>query len=168
VHGPSLDDDQQFAQMLQPFGTNPRVFPEPHTNNLNGISCRNAAVSPTSLPIANRNGVATAELFATSLPSPERTNQILNIGSNPTKSHFFNTDCVSCHTETRRPMDLQNVTSISRINPAALPTGQWDVRNFGWSPWPNGPHATVTRRTANETAAVVNFINSEASITQPH
>jgi hypothetical protein len=161
VHGSSLDGNQQFAQMLQPVGTNPRVLPDPHTNNLNLNSCRNGTVSPTSLPIGNRNAIATAELFATPPPSPERTKQILDVISDPTKSHFFNTDCVSCHTETRRAMDLQNVKDISGVNPSALPSGQWNVRNFGWSPSANAPQATVTRRTANETASVVNFINSE-------
>jgi len=35
------------------------------------------------------------------------------------------------------------------------------VRNFGWSPNLLGPaHATATRRTAAETAAVLSYINS--------
>lgn len=59
-------------------------------------------------------------------------------------------------------MDLLKVKDISGIDPAALPNGQWDVRNFGWSPGPRGSvQATITRRTAAETAAVVTFINSE-------
>jgi hypothetical protein len=161
VHGPTLDGNQQLAQLLQPFGTNPRVVPDPHTNNLNPITCKNAAVSPSSLPIANRNGVATAELFAPTPPSADRIQQILDVIPDPTKSHFFNTDCVSCHTETRRVMDLQNVKDIPGINSANLPNGQWNIRNFGWSPSGKGVQPTVTRRTANETAAVVAFINAE-------
>jgi len=160
VHGPTLDG-QQFAQMLEPFGTNPRVVPDPHTNNLNPITCKNAAVSSSSLPIASRNGVATAELFAPSPPSPDRTKQILDVIADPAKSHFFNTDCVSCHTETRRTMDLQNIKDIPGINAANLPNGQWNIRNFGWSPSNKGAQATITRRTANETASVIAFINSE-------
>ena len=161
VHGPTLDGNQQFAQMLQPFGTNPRVVPDPHTNNLNPITCKNATVSPSSLPIADRNGVATAELFAPSPPSPDRARQILDVIADPSKSHFFNTDCVSCHTESRRAMDLQNLKDIPGINPANLPNGQWNIRNFGWSPSNKGAQATITRRTANETASVVDFVNSE-------
>ena len=164
VHGPTLDGNQQFAQMLQPFGANPRVVPDSHTNNLSPITCKNAAVSPSSLPIANRSGVATAELFAPSPPSPDRTKQILDVIADPAKSHFFNTDCVSCHTETRRAMDLQQIKDIPGINPAALPNGQWNIRNFGWSPSGKGVQATVTRRTANETASVVTFINSEVVV----
>jgi mono/diheme cytochrome c family protein len=160
--GPTLDGDQQFAQMLNPFGTSPRVVPEPHTNNLNPITCKNAAVSLTSLPIAQRKGVATSLVFAAPVPSPAQTKQILDTIADPTKSFFFNTDCVSCHTETRRTMDLLNVTDISGINPAALPNGQWDVRNFGWGDAGKaGMQATVTRRTANETNAVVTFLNSQ-------
>ncbi|MFZ0869013.1 MAG: hypothetical protein WAN06_20370 [Candidatus Sulfotelmatobacter sp.] len=162
IHGPTLDGDKQFAQMLNPVGTNPRVVPEPHTNNLNAITCKNAAVSPTSLPIAQRRGISTSEVFATPATSADQTKLILDTVADPTKSFFFNTDCISCHTETRRAMDLLKVTDIPGINPAALPTGQWDVRNFGWSPSGKGPaQATVTRRTAAETAAVVSFINSE-------
>ena len=162
AHGPTLDGTLQFAQMLNPAGTDPRVVPEPHTNNLNPITCKNAAVSPTSLPIEQRRGVSTSEVFATAALSADQTKQILDTIADPTKSFFFNTDCISCHTETRRAMDLLKVTDIPGINPAALPTGQWDVRNFGWSPTGKGPaQATVTRRTAAETAAVVSFINSE-------
>ncbi len=169
AHGPTLDGAQQFAQMLNPAGTDPRVVPEPHTNNLNPITCKNAAVSATSLPIAQRSGVSTSAAFATPAPSADQTKQILDTIADPTKSFFFNTDCISCHTETRRTMDLLKVTNIQGINTAALPHGQWDVRNFGWSPTPKGPaQATVTRRTAAETAAVVTFINSEVLPKQQH
>jgi hypothetical protein len=161
AHGPTLDGDQQFAQMLNPFGTSPRVVPEPRPNNLNPITCKNAAVSPTSLPVALRSGVSTSAVFATPAPSAVQTKQILDTIADPTKSFFFNTDCISCHTETRRSMDLLNVTNVPGINPAALPNGQWDVRNFGWGDAGKaGMQATVTRRTANETSAVVAFINS--------
>jgi hypothetical protein len=160
--GPTLDGNQ-FAELLQPTGKNPRVLPEPHTNNLSPITCKNASVSATSIPVASRSGVATAELFAARPPTAERTKQILDLISDPTKSQFFNTDCVSCHTETRRAMDLQNVKDIPGIDPAVLPRGQWDIRNFGWSPTggKNPAVATVTRRAANETAAVAAFINAE-------
>ena len=162
AHGPTLDGNQQFAQLLNPPGTNPRVVPEPHTNNLNPVTCKNAAVSPTSLPTAQRSGVATAAVFATPAPTSEQAKQILDTIADPAKSNFFNTDCVSCHTETRRTMDVLKVKDIPGINPAALPNGQWNVRNFGWGPAGLfGMQATVTRRTANETAAVVTFINSE-------
>jgi hypothetical protein len=59
-------------------------------------------------------------------------------------------------------MELLQVTSIPGIDSAALPNGPWDVRNFGWAPAAKGSfQATVTRRTANETAAVVVFINGQ-------
>ncbi|MGB8478821.1 MAG: hypothetical protein WCE63_08270 [Acidobacteriaceae bacterium] len=160
VNGPTLDG-QQFAQMLQAAGAVPRVLPTPHTNNLNSITCRNAAVPGTSLPIAQRNGVATADLFITPTPPADKTKQILDVIADPAKSHFFNTDCVSCHTETVRAKELLNVSAILGIDPTALPTGSWDVRNFGWSPDERPIRAIVTRRTAAETAAVVAFINAE-------
>jgi hypothetical protein len=161
VHGPTLDG-KQFAQMLQPEGNVPRVVPEPHTNNLNQITCKNAA-APGGLPIAQRTGVSTADLFVDPPPPADKTKQILDVIADPGKSHFFNTDCVSCHTETRRTIELLNTKDIPGIDPTVLPTGSWDVRNFGWAP-PAGKgvfHAEVTRRTAAETTAVVTFINSE-------
>lgn len=163
VHGPTLDGAQQFPQMLTPAGTSgPRVVPEPHTNNLNPITCKNAAVSATSLPVAQRSGVSTSSVFTTPPPSADQTKQILDTIADPKKSFFFNTDCISCHTETRRAMDLLKVTDIPGISAAVLPNGQWDVRNFGWgNAGKAGMQATVTRRAANETEAVVAFINSE-------
>jgi len=161
VHGPVLDG-QQFAQSLQPVGTVPGVVPAPHTNNLNSITCKNAAVSPASLPVNSRMGFSTNELFVNTQPAPARIKEVLDLIADPTRSHFFNTDCVSCHTETRRAMSVLQLKEISGIDPAVLPPGDWTVRNFGWSPSIDGPiQATVTRRTAAETAAVIGFINSQ-------
>jgi hypothetical protein len=158
LNGPTLDG-VQFAQMLQPDTTFPRVVPQPSTNNLNPITCQSAALSPTSLPIASRNGVSTSVLMAAQPPPalpPDKIQGILDVINDPAKSHFFNTDCVSCHTETTAAMDLLHATTIPGVDTAVLPNGLWNVRNFGWK----GSHATVTRRTAAETAAVVAFINS--------
>jgi hypothetical protein len=168
VNGPTLDG-KQFAQMLQPAGTVPRVVPAPHTNNLNPISCVNAAVPGASLPLAKRSGVSTADLASTPAMTAAQTKALLDVIADPTKSHFFNTDCVSCHTETRRAMELLKVTDIPGIDHAALPNDTWDVRNFGWSPASKGAsQATVTKRTATETAAVVAYINSEVLAKQQH
>ena len=166
VHGPTLDG-QQFAQMLGPGGSVPRVVPVPHTNNLNSITCANAAVSPLSLPIAKRAGVATSDLFVTPPPPPDKTKEILDLIADPSRSHFFNTDCVSCHTETRRAMELLKVKDIPGLNSTVLPNGSWNVRNFGWSPAEGPAQATVTRRTEAETTAVVTFINSQLIARQP-
>lgn len=161
VNGPTLDG-KEFAQLLEAQGTDPRVVPDPHPNNLNPITCKNAAVRTANILIAERSGVATAQLFAASTPAPDKAKEILDVIADPTKSHFFNTDCISCHTETRLTMDDLKVTTIPGINSTVLPGGTWDVRNFGWgNAGKAGMQATVTRRTANETAAVVTFINSE-------
>jgi hypothetical protein len=164
VRGPTLDGTQ-FAQKLNPAGSSPRVVPTPHTNNLAPITCINAAVPADGPPVAQRHGVATASLFPDPPASANKTRNVLNVLNviaDPTKSHFFNTDCVSCHTETRRAMELLSPANIPKINAAPLPNGPWNVRNFGWSPLVEGPvHGTVTRRTAVETAAVVDFINAK-------
>jgi len=158
VKGPTLDG-KEFAQMLQPAAGGFQVVPEPHTNNLNAITCQNAAV-PANPPIADRRGDSTSEVFVNPAPAPDKTKAILDLIADPTKSHFFNTDCVSCHTETRRTMDIFKVSDIPGIDSRALPKDSWNVRNFGWSP-AGGLQATVTRRTAAETAAVLTFINSQ-------
>jgi hypothetical protein len=161
VPGPTLDG-QQLAQMLAPVGSTPPVLPVPSTNNLNIITCKNAAAGPGILPVTARNGLSTAGLFTGLAPAASTTTQILNLIADPSKSHFFNTDCVSCHTETRRSMSLQQVTQIPGIDPSVLPRTDWIVRNFGWSPPTEGPvQGVATRRTAAETATVVAFVNSQ-------
>jgi hypothetical protein len=119
-------------------------------------------VIPGSLPLAKRAGVSTAALFVTPQPPDEKINEVTKVIDDPDRSHFFNTDCVSCHTETRRAMDLLKTKEFPGIDTAVLPNSQYAVRNFGWSPGSKGSfQPTVTRRTAAETAAVVTFINSE-------
>jgi mono/diheme cytochrome c family protein len=166
VHGPTLDG-QQFAELLEPRGASFQVIPQPHTNNLNPTTCKNAVVSATSLPIGSRAGDATADVFVNPPLQSDRTKAILAVIADPVKSHFFNTDCVSCHTETRLMTKLPNFKNIPGIDTAVLPKDSWNVRNFGWSP-AGGLQATVTRRTAAETAAVVTYINSEMSPSQQH
>jgi hypothetical protein len=111
--------------------------------------------------VAGRKGSSTADLFVNPPPAA-KAKEILDSIVDPTKSHFFNTDCVSCHTETRRAMTLLNVTDVPGVDSGVLPNGEWNVRNFGWSPAIEGTiRGTVTRRTAAETAAVLAFINSQ-------
>jgi hypothetical protein len=163
VPGPTLDG-QQFAQMLQPVAGGFQVVPAPHTNNLNAMTCKNAA-APANPPVADRRGDSTSEVFVNPEPAPDKTKAILDLIADPTKSHFFNTDCVSCHTETQRTITMLKPKEIPGIDPTALPKDPWNVRNFGWSP-AGGLRATVTRRAADETAAVVAFINSNMLDTQ--
>ena len=163
MHGPTLDG-QQFAQMLNPIGANPRVQPAPHTNNLGAITCQNAALRAPGPPVGARQGSSTADLFASPAPPSSKTQNILDLIADPDRSHFFKTDCVSCHTDTRRGMEMLNIRSVAGIEPAVLPNGPWNVRNFGWSPPIEGPpQGTVTRRAATETAAGLKFINSMLS-----
>jgi hypothetical protein len=159
VHGPTLDG-QQFAQALTPVGSSPRVVPAPHTNNLAPATCQHAALRVPGPAVADRRGSSTSELFATPAPPSSKVRSVLDVVADPGKSHFFNTDCVSCHTDTRRGMEMLNIRSVAGIEPGVLPNGPWNVRNFGWSPPIEGPpQGTVTRRAATETAEGVKFIN---------
>lgn len=149
---PTLDG-KQFAQMLN-FRGGRIVQPAPATNNQNDITCRHAAFQPP-FPKEERKGVATADFFNGTLDAA-KVKTIIDIIADPVKSHFFNTDCVSCHTDTRQGMRLLRGFTVPGVATEALPKDDWNVRNFGWFDRP-----TITRRTATETAEVVNFINKE-------
>ncbi len=169
VRGPMLDG-VQFAEALSVLDKPHQVIPTPAPNNLNPITCKNAAspAGAAALPVAERKGLATASLFDMGdhpRVTPElatKINQTVDLIADPTRSHFFNTDCISCHTDTRRTLDLLKQANIPGVDPAVLPKEKWNVRNFGWFPSflrRGAVEATATRRTAAETAAVVEFIN---------
>jgi len=161
VPSPTLDGTQ-FAEMLTPIGSVPRVQPTPHTNNMAPITCRSATGGPASFPLAGRQGVATADIFAAQHMKAGPVQSIIARIDNPSVSHFFNTDCVSCHTATRLGMERVGATNIALVDPGVMPNGPYNVRNFGWSPPIEGPvHASTTNRTAEETQAVVDFINTK-------
>ncbi|KRP88703.1 hypothetical protein AOQ73_27905 [Bradyrhizobium pachyrhizi] len=162
VPGPTLDG-LHAAQMFSIVGET-HVVPRPVTNNENPVTCRHAALQNPPLPPTDRKGVSTADFIDANVPS-SRVLEIVNVIADARKSHFFNTDCVSCHTETAQPLTrkVQNFT-VPGVNRAVLPKEDWNVRNFGWFPsfLHGGPAAaTITRRAAAETADVVTFINSQ-------
>lgn len=157
VPSPVLDG----VQKAQAFTTGtPRVVPQPYPNNRNPITCSSAVLGPNALPIKERQGASTSDLFANQGLSTAKAAEILALIDDPGKSHFFNTDCVSCHTETRFAMDMQPRPALPQIDPASLPPGPYTVRNFGWSPQIDGVRGVATQRVATETAAVLEFINS--------
>jgi hypothetical protein len=169
VRGPMLDG-VQFAQALSVLDRPHQVIPTPATDNLNPVTCKNAALAagPATLPLAERKGLATAKLFdigdhpRVTPALAAKINQTVELISDPTRSHFFNTDCISCHTNTRRALDLLKHANIPGVDPAVLPKEKWNVRNFGWFPSflrRGAIEATATGRSAAETAAVVEFIN---------
>jgi hypothetical protein len=154
VHGPTLDGTQ-FAMMFTGSGASPA----PHTNNLAPISCASAAFPPVP-PIASRQGSSTSDVVP-GVSSLATASQTFDLIADPTRSHFFNTDCVSCHTETQRAMAMNIPLNAPGLSPDVIPSTEYVVRNFGWSPAVDGPvHPVATRRTANETAAVVAWINA--------
>jgi hypothetical protein len=156
VHGPTLDG-VQFAMMFS--GGPPGASPTPHTNNLAPISCASAAFPPVP-PFESRHGSATADTFSGS-PDVATISQTLDLIADPARSHFFNTDCVSCHTETERARELLQLANSPGLSPDVMPSGPYTVRNFGWSPEIDGPvHGVATRRTVAETTAVVAWINA--------
>jgi mono/diheme cytochrome c family protein len=175
VPGPALDG-AQFAQALAVLERPHQVIPTPAPNNLNPITCKNPAspAGAAALPVAERKGLATAELFDLGdqkLVNPQdvaKVEQTVDVIADASRSHFFNTDCISCHTDTRRALDLLQVKDIAGVDPSVLPKEKWNVRNFGWFPsfLRNTLEPTATRRAAAETAAVVTFINNNG-LAQP-
>ena len=159
VPNPVLDG-KQVAQMLS-FVDASHILPVPRNNNRNPITCRHAAFQNPPLPASDRRGVSTALIFDNGV-SGASARAIFEDIADPKISHFFNTDCVSCHTETRKEMDDFGLTHVPGVDPRVLPQESWNVRNFGWFPSffrPGVVEPTVTRRTATETAEVVEFIN---------
>jgi hypothetical protein len=87
----------------------------------------------------------------------------------PDHIHFFNMDCVSCHSTTTRMTNQGIKASFAKnrfktpkgitgyIATDVIPGNQWNVRNFGYFLG----SATVSSRTVTETAAVADFVNKE-------
>ncbi|WP_138472177.1 di-heme-cytochrome C peroxidase [Poseidonocella sp. HB161398] len=167
-------------QMLSFVGDrSKRVFPAPLTRNLAPVDCLfNQAIWAHDLPRPGPgDGVSTAELFAPGGNMPDRAAEIGAVIADTSRSHFFNTDCVSCHTETRRQMDAgpdpmaagAEIAAAEGIAAADLPADpggrldHWNIRAFGWFPGfgqtGERAHATVVRRTARETADVLACLN---------
>jgi hypothetical protein len=154
------------AQMLT-FKGGHAVMPLPSTRNVDAT-----------------HGVSTSTLFESSAPTTldqpaieglttPAKREISDIVANPLRSNFFNTDCVSCHSEStrRRFLNLPAAAGNLRFSPPAgvsgianeiLPQSPWNVRNFGWFQRGTGPvQPTATMRTANEIAAALEFIDVE-------
>lgn len=131
---------------------------------------------PTTTNIDGKRGVSTSLLFdrdiAKKLKSPgvaglprPTLEDIPDLIANPARSHFFNTDCFSCHSETtrRNALKLEVADAMFRfakqghVAPALLSDDFWNLRNFGWF----GDQATATHRTANEAVESAELINRE-------
>lgn len=154
------------AQMITGTSFGQRIIPVPTTTNL-----------------TSNQGVSTAMLLGIGIANrldnpvfPDRLEpqiqDIPDIIANPNKAHFFNTDCVSCHSANILSSQLTALGSgkyryklpanISGIDISLLPQSRWNVRNFGWFP-PASPNRaavpTVSIRTANEAAESADYIN---------
>ncbi len=169
VPAPTLGTNQ--AQMLS-FVDDKNVLPVPATENLG----KGKGVSTAMLFEGGIESKLASPVFGD--PARPRFQEIPDIIANPERAHFFNTDCVSCHSESARRQILNirtgdalfkyhNPPVISSVDAALLPNDRWNVRNFGWFPTFQGATETVTMRTANETAEAVEFINQEYLINTP-
>lgn len=123
------------TQMLS-FEGSGEVLPAPSTNNENPATCafNQPEAGGNLLPPgpANRKGSSTAVLFKSPDTATVRVNEIVDLIAHAEKSHFFNTDCVSCHTESQRALNLKSGQKFDHVAKARLPHSTWNVRNFGW------------------------------------
>jgi len=164
---PSQDPRQaHFSQMLNFTGDTPPVMPSPATRNRASIDCGINFPNSVTAQVPGA-GTSTAESFA----GRESIDTVSAVISDAAASHFFNTDCVSCHTETRKQIDdvrprsaraemVNKIAADSGIDPAVIPHGNWNVRVLGWAPIDElnntpGAHATISRRAATETHEVI-------------
>lgn len=169
-----------FAQMLSFVGgPDGAVIPPGLARNLLPVDCLANFLPQTQA--ADGQGRSTSTLFAPGANTPAAAAEVAEVVADPARAHFFNTDCVSCHSETRREIDAAAdgaaasaaIAQAEGIAPEAMPRGpddsgrafdKWNVRAFGWYPGfgPAGAraHPTVVRRAARETAEVVACLNS--------
>jgi hypothetical protein len=169
VDAPQAVLGKKSAQMLGLL-VHPAATPLPSTTNVDTAAGR--GVSTGVLFETDIAGRLTGSVFS-GTPRPVHSD-IPDIVANPERSHFFNTDCVSCHSESSRRKEL-NVSPIdamfrfavpagvSGLDETLLPKDRWNVHNFGWfqRPASSPALATVTMRTANESAESADFINRE-------
>ena len=102
------------------------------------------------------------DLPARTVDEKDKILEIMDTLVDPDASHMFNTDCVSCHTETWLGINLLKGNSHIKedIDKLLLPDQIWNVRGFGWFPRTRGPaQPTLSHRVGRETFAVLNFIN---------
>ena len=151
-----------------------RVMPEGRGRNALPVDCL-ANLFPIPQP-GPSDSVSTSTLFPDAANSLEAAEAVAAVVNDPAASHFFNTDCVSCHTETRRSLDAgadaTELAAKAGLDESALPRNpagnpsfdRWNVRAFGWfpgfSPSPTTrAQATAVRRTAAETEEVLACFN---------
>ena len=138
MQNPSLGG--KSSQMLTFRGGTP-VMPSPQTTNVDKTRGVNTAslISLTD-PADNKLG----SVVFPNLPNLKHK-YIPDLVANPQRAHFFNTDCISCHSESSRrnllkidktPNDFQFAipAGISGVDESFLPKSKWNVRNFGWFP----------------------------------
>jgi hypothetical protein len=181
-------DGHQYAQMYSPAAALQNVVvPIPYANNDYrdehdnfAITCRNAANANAGPPLERRVGYSTADILDKrpltdpdplehQAPNSSIMQSVLAAIVDPDKSHFFNTDCISCHTETALFQGRLSQAIIPGIHPCVLPgENTYNVRAFGWAPQHSDDRtrlipakATVSRRTATETTKVLDYINLE-------
>lgn len=178
-----------FFAMRKKDGVFQRVAPpslgglEAQMVMLNGGTAVMPPPTPGNISSSPRQGVSTAPLFAFKTgPVPASPaigglarptlQDIPDYIANPQLAHVFNTDCVSCHTETTRRKLLaipegdkrfQYVLpqGISGVDDTHLPAAPWNVRNFGWGVVRGNALPTISMRTANEAAEAAEFVNRE-------
>jgi hypothetical protein len=166
MRGPALDG-HNYAQLFNAAANQYKVVPAPYTNNRGRRTCKHAALPIPGPPIDDRSGADTALLLMNDgeVTSDEEKKKILKTIDtlvDPDASHMLNTDCVSCHTETRIGIDLlKNDSHIKEdVDKLLLPDHIWNVRGLGWFPRRTGPaQPTLSHRVGKETFAVLRFIN---------
>jgi hypothetical protein len=168
-------------------------FPPGPTSIMLAVMEKKPSVQPAPKPAENTPlgpmGIGTAPLFpsdinvndpvlpgATGALQDMKLKDIPDFVANPQRANTFNTDCVSCHTETTRRLELGFVkkptdpprfayqvsdNAISDVSPdvaPARPNGiSWNLRVFGWAPRDGKP--TISQRGANEAMESVDFFN---------
>ncbi len=149
------------------------VMPPPRPSNL-ARATKTAAGRGVSTSLLFRTGAGERlhEPVFAGTKSPT-LGDVPDLIANPQRSTFFNTDCVSCHSESARrralgiatesPFRFSRPPGTSGVDPEVMPKEDWNVRNFGWFPsfFQQTAVPTATQRTANEAAESAHAINRD-------
>ena len=96
---------RKFAQMLDFRTGRAKVAPAPATNNLNDDHLPARRASESAAPQGRPQRRVDRGLPQWQSSARSDVKKIVDIIADPVKSHFFNTDCVSCHTDTMQAIE---------------------------------------------------------------
>jgi hypothetical protein len=135
------------------------------------------ASKPNKVQLPNHEKISMTYLYRENsdgtLPAPVRNHETELMAEqidNPAKTHFFNSNCISCHQSSNNRNRLGLLTDLGsplKITPFTLRNYVVDknmnIINFGYE----GTSVRISTRTASESAVVANRLNQARGLENP-